>query len=137
MGRRQGVLIETLARRGLAAGFVAVERGHPRETVSGARRRGDRGIGGLPGIAVRLACVMRMVMAVMPVGSGRGFGDAPSDQKSCGDDSQRRARPGCISQCQILTIQHIAVPRDSIATYVASGTPVPFGVVAVCWANEA
>src|SRR6266550_5863772 len=36
VGRRQGVLIETLARGGLAAGFVAVKGSHPREAVSGA-----------------------------------------------------------------------------------------------------
>src|SRR6478672_11001523 len=67
-----------------------------------------------------------MVMAVMMSGFGRGFGDAPADQQSCGTDSQRRAPPGSISRREILTFQHIAVPRDSIATYVASGTPVPF-----------
>jgi len=33
------------------------------------------------------------MMMVMP-GFGRGFGDAPTDQKSCGEDSKRRARLG-------------------------------------------
>src|ERR1700722_8665299 len=31
----------------------------------------------------------------------------------------------------------LIVPQDSIATYVASGTPAPFFVIAVCWPNEA
>src|SRR6266446_7245094 len=37
VGSRQGILIETLTRGGLAAGFVAVKGSHPREAVSGAR----------------------------------------------------------------------------------------------------
>src|SRR5256884_6812307 len=37
VGRRQGALIETLARGGLAAGFVAVKGSHPGEAASGAR----------------------------------------------------------------------------------------------------
>src|SRR6266481_655702 len=37
VGGREGTLIETLARGGLAAGFVAVKGSHPREAVSGAR----------------------------------------------------------------------------------------------------
>ena len=89
-----GVLIEALARGGLAAGFVAVKGGHPREAASGARRRGDRGIGVAPGTRRkrrRVAGVMGMMvvavmMMVMP-GFGRGFGDAPTDQKSCGEKS--------------------------------------------------
>jgi hypothetical protein len=36
-----------------------------------------------------------------------------------------------------LNISMYFVPRDSIAAYVASGTPVPFGVIAVWFANEA
>jgi hypothetical protein len=36
VGRRHGVLIETLARGGLAARFVAVKLSHPREAVSRA-----------------------------------------------------------------------------------------------------
>jgi hypothetical protein len=31
--------------------------------------------------------MMGMVMAMMPVRFGRGFGDASTDQKSCGDKS--------------------------------------------------
>jgi hypothetical protein len=37
----------------------------------------------------------------------------------------------------LLNISMYFVPRDSIATYVASGTPVPFGLIAVWLANEA
>jgi hypothetical protein len=40
---------------------------------------------------------MRMMMAVMMMmmsGFSRGFSDAPTDQKSCGEDSKRRARLG-------------------------------------------
>ncbi len=38
------------------------------------------------------------VMVVVAMGFGRGFGDAATDQKSCGDKSERRTRPGYISQ---------------------------------------
>jgi hypothetical protein len=31
--------------------------------------------------------VVMMVMAVVPMRSGRGFGDAPTEQESCGDNS--------------------------------------------------
>jgi len=34
-----------------------------------------------------------MAVVMMPGFSG-GFSDAPADQKSCGEDSQRRARLG-------------------------------------------
>jgi len=38
---------------------------------------------------------MGMMMAVMMMpGFGGGFGGAATDQKSCGEDSQRRARLG-------------------------------------------
>jgi hypothetical protein len=37
--------------------------------------------------------MMVAVMMMMP-GFGGGFGDAPADQKSCGEDSKRRARLG-------------------------------------------
>src|SRR6266849_2360714 len=37
VGRRQGILIEMLARGGLAAGFVAIKGSNPREAASGAR----------------------------------------------------------------------------------------------------
>src|ERR1019366_9816866 len=105
------------------------------EAVSAARRRGDLGTGVAPRTAggaagraaVRVACVLGMAMAVVRSGRfGRGFGGASTDQKSCGEKSYRRARLGYISQCRIFRCQHILVPQESIATYVASGTPVPF-----------
>ena len=70
---------------------------------------------------------MGMAIAVMVVAvrSGRGFGEAPTDQKSCGEERERRARLGYVSQRRVLGYVHILVPQDSIATYVASGTPVP------------
>jgi len=101
MGRGQGVLIETLARGGPAAGFIAVVRGHPRKAASETRRRGDRGVGVAPEAGGRVARVMGMAMAIMmPVGFGRGFGDASADQESCGENSERRARLGYSSQCR-------------------------------------
>ena len=45
VGSRQGVLVEALAGGGLAAGFIAVERGNAREAAAGPRRRGDGRIG--------------------------------------------------------------------------------------------
>jgi hypothetical protein len=37
---------------------------------------------------------MAMGVMMMPLGFGRGFADAPTEQKSCGDDRLRRTRPG-------------------------------------------
>jgi hypothetical protein len=34
-----------------------------------------------------MVVMMMMVMAVVPMRSGRGFGDAPTEQESCGDNS--------------------------------------------------
>src|SRR5947209_18348367 len=42
VGAGQGVLVEARTRGGLAAGFIAVERGHSREATA---RTADRGIG--------------------------------------------------------------------------------------------
>ena len=128
VSRGHGVLIEALARGSLAAGFIAVKRGDTRKAASGARRRGDRGIGVAPGgVGGRIAGVvgmMVMAVVVMP-GFGGGFGNAPTDQESCGEKCERRTRLGYFSQRRVLGYQHMLVPRDSIATYVASGTPVP------------
>jgi hypothetical protein len=68
-----------------------------------------------------------MMVAVMVVpGFGGSLGNTAPDQESCGEDGDRRTRLGYVSQRQVLSIQHILVPQDSIATYVTSGTPVPF-----------
>ena len=66
--------------------------------MCGTGRRGDRGIGVKPGTADRPAdsgagraagvvMVVMMMAVVMPVRSGRGFGDAPTEQESCGENS--------------------------------------------------
>src|SRR5437867_10472 len=91
VGRGQGVLVEALSGGGLAAGFIAVKRSLSREAVPGARA--DRGIGVHP-VALGLVgmSVVGMV-AVMP-GFGGGFGDAATDQESCGDQGESRTRPG-------------------------------------------
>jgi hypothetical protein len=91
VGRGHGVLVEALSGGGLAAGFIAVKRSPSREAVPGARA--DRGIGVHP-VALGLVgmSVVGMV-AVMP-GFGGGFGDAATDQESCGDQGESRARPG-------------------------------------------
>src|SRR5712664_4369272 len=98
VGRGHSVLVEALAGCGLAAGFIAGKGGHAREATSGTGRRGDRGIGVEPGPGGRSAdsragrvagvmVVVVMMMAVVPVRSGRGFGDAPTEQESCGENS--------------------------------------------------
>ena len=99
VGRGHGVLVEALAGRGLAAGFIAVKGGHAREATSGTGRRGDRGIGVEPGpggrpadssagrVAGVVMVVVMMMAVVMPVRSGRGFGDAATEQESCGENS--------------------------------------------------
>ena len=91
MGACHGVLIEVLARGGLAAGFVAVKGRHSRERATGVRRREDRGIGVTPARRAvgRVGHVVEMVMAVMmvPMGSGRSFGCTTPDQHSCGEKS--------------------------------------------------
>jgi hypothetical protein len=66
-----------------------------------------------------------MVVAVVMSGFSGGFGNAPTDQKSCGDKCERRTRLGYVPRRRVLELQHILVPRYSIATYAASGTPVP------------
>src|SRR5713226_5719599 len=97
VGRGHGAGVHALARGGPAAGFVAVIGGHAREATSG--RRGDRGIGVKPGTADgpadsragRVAGVVMMMVVVMAVVMavrfGRGFGDAATEQESCGDNS--------------------------------------------------
>jgi len=92
VGRGHRVGVHALARGGPAAGFVAVIGGHAGEATSG--RRGDRGIGVKPrtadsraGRVAGVVMVVMMVMAVVPMRSGRGFGDAPTEQESCGDNS--------------------------------------------------
>src|SRR6202790_2899272 len=97
MGCGQGILIEALAGGCLAAGFVAVEGGHPRKAAPRTRRRGDRGIGVAPGSRSRairtIAGVVEvMVVAMMMPGFGGSFSDASPDQESCGDNGKRRAR---------------------------------------------
>ena len=102
MSGGHGVLVEALAGSGTAAGFIAVMRRYAREAASGTGGRGNRGIGIKPrpggkavpaGKAVRsTAGVVGMMMTVMvvmmmPMGSGRGFGDASTDQESCGEKS--------------------------------------------------
>jgi hypothetical protein len=85
VGRRHGVLVEALTGGGPAAGFIAVIGGSSREAVPAAGRT-HRGVGVQPIAAdglVGVAGVMGMV-AVMP-GFGGRFGDAATDQKSCGD----------------------------------------------------
>ena len=81
--------------------------------------------------------MVAMAVMMMAMGFGGGFGDAATDDKSCGANSQRRTRPGSNPQRQFLEFQHVIVPQESIAIFVASGTPVPFCVAAVCWFNEA
>src|ERR1700682_1174137 len=98
VSRGHGVLIEALAGGGLAAGFIAVKGRQAREAASGARRRGDRGIGVAPGgTRERIAGVVgMMVVAVVMSGFSGGFGNAPTDQKSCGDKCERRTRLGYV-----------------------------------------
>ena len=52
-----------------------------------------------------------VVVAVVP-GFGRRFGDAATDQESCGEKPECRARPGYKSQCRLLGFEHIIVPRQ-------------------------
>jgi hypothetical protein len=47
-----------------------------------------------------------MEVAMMVPGFSGGFGDAAADQESCGEESERRARPGYISQRELIGIQH-------------------------------
>ena len=71
--------------------------------------------------------VVMMPVVVMP-GFGRGLRDGPADQESCGKDSERRVRAGYSSRPHLLDTLHTALSLDdSIATNVASGTPVPVG----------
>src|ERR1700690_3541044 len=88
MGTGQGVLIETLAGGGLAAGFVAVKRGHAREAASGARRRGDRGVGVAPGFAGGAGVVVVMpmeVMVIVVIAMGRSLCGTSAEYNSCGE----------------------------------------------------
>jgi hypothetical protein len=119
VGAGHGVLVETLTRGGLGAGFVAVKGGYSGKAVAGTGRRGDRRIGVAPGIlgrtlrivVGRLAGVMEVPMAVvMPFGLGRGFSDTPTEEESCGENSKRRTRLGYSSQYRVFRCQHSLVP---------------------------
>jgi hypothetical protein len=107
VGACHRILIETLARRGFAAGFVAVIRRYPGEAASQARqpttaRSAIEGAAGVMGMAI---AVMMMSMRF-----SRSFGDAPADQKSCGEKRERRARLGCSSQCRVFRCKHNTSP---------------------------
>jgi hypothetical protein len=43
--------------------------------------------------------VMMMVVVGMPVGLGRSFGDPAAEHESCGENSDRSTRLGCIPEC--------------------------------------
>jgi hypothetical protein len=58
---------------------------------------------------------MGLMDVAMVTGFGRGFGDASANQESCGEDRQRRTRPGYASQCWLLGCQHLCSPSASIA----------------------
>jgi hypothetical protein len=110
--RGQGVLVEALARRGPAAGLVAVIGGHAGEAVARARRRRHRRIGVAPigarvGIVLGGVAVMVRGPVVMP-GFGGSFGGSSTDEESCSDESDRRTRPG--HSAQRLQRQHLVVP---------------------------
>src|SRR5262245_24056877 len=107
VGRGHCVLVETLAGRGAAAGLVAVKGSHSREGVA-TGRRSDRGISVTPGRTLgpgMMVVVMTVMMMVVP-GFRGSFGDTATDQESCGDKSERRARPGYIPQRRLLRILH-------------------------------
>src|ERR1700722_9610568 len=98
VGACHRILIETLARRGFAAGFVAVIGRYSGEAVFRARRPSTtrsaiEGTAGVVGMAI--------AMMMMSMRFSRSFGDAPADQKSCGEKRERRARLGCSSQCRV------------------------------------
>ena len=100
VGRGHGVLVEALTGGGLAAGFIAVKGGHAREAVPA----GDGAIEALasrqelPAAPRCVAAGVMVVMVAMVPGFGGSFGDAATDQESCGDKSERRARLGYSSQ---------------------------------------
>src|SRR5262249_35927706 len=93
-----GVFVETLTGSGLAAGFIAVEGGDARKAMSGPRRR--HGIGAAQSrlcavVGDRAMARMGVVAVMMMVpGLGRGLGGGATDQESCGDRKDRRARAG-------------------------------------------
>src|SRR2546421_11331420 len=67
-----------------------------------------------------------MVVAVMMMpGFGRGLGDASTDQKSCGEHSDRRARLGYIPQRRLLELQHVVVPRNKYCHICGKWSPRP------------
>lgn len=91
MGAGHGVLIEPLARGGLAAGLIAIIGRNAREAVSGARHRRHRGIGvpprrGRRGAGMAGVVVVERVVVVMS-GFGRSLGGSPTDKQSCGKNS--------------------------------------------------
>src|ERR1700722_20452113 len=67
-----GLLVETLTRGGLAAGFIAIKGGDAREGPAGSRRRGDRSIGVAPAgsVAGVVVVIVAMAVVVMPIGPG-------------------------------------------------------------------
>ena len=102
VSRGHGVLVEARSGGGLAAGFVAVKGSHAGEAAAGAAAHGRVGV--TPGrIAGMMGVMMMMMMAVMvPVRFSRSFGDAPTEQQSCGEKRKRRTRPGTIFRCRLL-----------------------------------
>ena len=54
---------------------------------------------------------MVVMMAVVVPGLGGGFRDGATGQKSCGEKTERRVRPGYESQCRLLGFQHTNVPQ--------------------------
>jgi hypothetical protein len=57
------------------------------------------GTAGAGVMEMAVTVVMMMVVVGMPVGLGRSFGDPAAEHESCGENSDRSTRLGCIPEC--------------------------------------
>src|SRR5262249_16908611 len=90
------------------------------------RRRHGRGVGVPPG-ALRgsLRSPGVVVAVVVMSGLGRSLGGSSTDQESCGEKRERRVPAGGSRRYLLDSLHSVCPFRNSIATYVTSGTPVP------------
>src|ERR1700761_4932871 len=124
------VLVEALARGGLAAGLVAIGRGDAGEAVTGLRSRGHGRIGlppGLAAVAVRSAAdVVEMMTPGVVAGLAEASVAVPPTSRVTAKMASAVFERVTIPAVDLLVAFIQLSLKEVMATYVASETPVPF-----------
>ena len=78
-------------------------------------------------VSAMMVGAMMMTVVVPPV--SRSFCDTSAEQNSERKNSDQVTQPENPRQSQVQCNHYYYIPIDSIATYVASGTPVPISML--------